>query len=298
MSDAEIEATVAKSFQKQNAQGDAKPQSWSEKLGLHEPTASVPVGLARGMATGAVDLAQGVTSGAARTLYNAVDAGNWMRGKLGMQQYQPNESIRAAATQSPDTLSGNIGRGLEMGAEMAMPVGAAADAVPQAGRAGQLFQKVMSVAESEPVDISKAGDVALRIQDLASRGGSMPKAVRDFLRRATDPEQGPLLYKEGRDFASNISRLSADEAQRLSPVMKRELGNLRVTLNSALQQTANKVGVGGEYAAAMREYARAAKLRGVADAVIEGAKKAALPLTAGGAGYYAVQKAKDILSGE
>lgn len=64
------------------------------------------------------------------------------------------------------------------------------------------------------VDITAPGNKALEIVDYASSGGTMPKVVRDFIRRTTDPNQGSLTYEEARQFYSNASsRLSAEEAQ-------------------------------------------------------------------------------------
>ena len=111
----------------------------------------------------------------------------------------------------------------------------------------------MGAAEHLPVNVNDAGQVALRIQDLAQRGGSMPQAVRQFLARVTDPDQGQLTFGEARDFASNISRLSANETQRLTPVIAREVATMRVALNQSLAQTAGQAGKGAEYAQAMTE---------------------------------------------
>ena len=51
------------------------------------------------------------------------------------------------------------------------------------------------------------------IGDCRRSGGTMPKVLRDFIKRTTDPNQGPLTYEEARQFYSNAStRLSAEEA--------------------------------------------------------------------------------------
>lgn len=141
---------------------------------------------------------------------------------------------------------------------------AAVAAVPTRARAGQKFQQVMQAVGDKPVDIARTGDAALRISQLAERGGSMPKAIRDFLRRATDPSKGDITYKEARDFYSNISRLSADEAKRLTPVVRKELGDLRVALDQALAKTAASGGQERVYRAAMREYRIASRTRELA----------------------------------
>lgn len=190
-----------------------------------------------------------------------------------------------------------IGGGLEGLAEMAVPVGEAAAAIPTTAKAGAKFQAVMGAAKNVAVDMAKPGDVALRISQLAERGGSMPKAVRDLLKRATDPAKGPITYQEARDFASNISRISADEFNRLTPVIKREMGDLRVSLNGAIAQAAEKAGKGAEYKSAMREYAHAMQIRDAMDSVLEGAKKALPWATGVGAGTYAINKLYHLWSG-
>jgi hypothetical protein len=84
------------------------------------------------------------------------------------------------------------------------------------------------------VDITTPGNTALDIADYASKGGSMPKVVRDFSKRKTDPNQGPLAYGEARQFYSNASsRLSAEEAQRLAPQAKRLLSQFTSHLGNA-----------------------------------------------------------------
>lgn len=181
------------------------------------------------------------------------------------------------------------GKGLEFLAETAIPITKGAQvvkgALPSTARAGAGFEQVMRHAHSMPVDVSRAGDVALRIQELADRGGSMPMVVRKFLRRVTDPNMGDLTYREARDFYHNISRLSANEYQRLTPVVQREVGALRVALNDALTKTAEAAGKGNDYRSAMAEYRNAARGREMVETVGSAAKKAAVTGTIGAAGY-------------
>jgi hypothetical protein len=115
----------------------------------------------------------------------------------------------------------------------------------------------------------------------------MPKVVRDFLRRSTDPNKPPITYEEARDFYSNISRLSANEFQRLTPALTREVGKLRVALNRALEGAAGTVGKGAEYQAAMNEYRRAASWRELADSAMKYGKKAAITGALGTTAYGA-----------
>lgn len=205
-------------------------------------------------------------------------------------------AVPFAGVEQPESLPGYAGRASGEAALLAVPVGkavgAVAKALPNAARAGVKFQRVMGAAGDVPLNLARPGDSALRIMQLAERGGTMPKVVRDLLRRATDPNKGPLLFREGRDFYHNISRLSADEFKRLTPVVKREIVKLRLALNDSLTQAASTVGEGGTYSGAMKEYANAARLHEFADMM----KKWALPAGAGGAAaLYGKRKVSELL---
>lgn len=256
-----------------------------------------------GSALNPVEVGKGIVKGAGRT---AVDLGalvqqipgvsqgvDWLYGTPGLSaQAFPaaREALRA------QNLPQQIGGGLETAAELALPIGRVTKttiaAIPRAGRAAQTFQRVMSAAKDVPIDISEAGNVALRIQQLAERGGTMPTAVRKFLLRATDPAKGDLSYQEARDFASNISRLSSDEFNRLTQVIKDQLIKLRVALNAANLRAASQVGHGADYAAAMKEYVQAKRLEDAWHTIWQGTKRA-LPYV--GAAAVGGQVAKDML---
>jgi hypothetical protein len=175
--------------------------------------------------------------------------------------------------------------------------------VPNAARAGQRFQNVMAAAKSIPVDTNAAGQVGLRIQEIASRGGgTMPRPVSQFLNWITDPQKPPMDYEVARDFASGISKLSANEMGRLSPVVAREVAGLRVALNKAVADAAGKAGQGAEYAKAMTEYARSKQIENGIDAVVQGAKRA-LPYAlgagaAGASGYWLTKHLTNLLGGD
>jgi hypothetical protein len=161
--------------------------------------------------------------------------------------------------------AGNFGAGnadaLSLAAQTLGP-GAAArgwSAIPRTARAASALDDVAQVAAHVPIDITDVGDAALRTRDLASSGGSMPKVVSDFIKRATDPNRGPITFSEARDFYSNATRLSADEYGRLTPVMKRQVAEFTKSLGDALQDAAAQVGKGDAYSQAIREYGDAAK---------------------------------------
>jgi methyl-accepting chemotaxis protein len=114
----------------------------------------------------------------------------------------------------------------------------------------------------------------------------MPMVVRKFLGRITDPAKTDLTYEEARDFASNISRLSADEYGRLTPVVAREVASLRATLNRSIADAAAKVGKLAEYRSAMREYAQAMHLQEMISDAAAGVKRALPYATAATAGSW------------
>lgn len=250
------------------------------------------------------DVATGVVKGAAHT---AIDLGQLVHLIPGVSSGvdalygSPGLSAKAFPSARESTAYSNgaqtAGGVLETLAELATPVTKAANAVPSAARAGRAFQTVMSAAKDVPLDVEAPGQVALRIQQLADRGASMPQAVRKLLLRITDPSKADLTYAEARDFASNISRLSANDMQRLSPVVAREVANLRVTLNAEVAKAAESAGKGAEYAAAMKEYAQAMKWREALSSMWDGAKQAIPYASGGGAAYYIAKKLKEAVSG-
>lgn len=257
---------------------------------------------ARTWADTASDVATGFAKGAARTAVNLGQLVHMLPGvtpTVDALYGQPGLSDAAFTDARQRTTSTNtpqmIGGGLEAIAELATPIAKGVNAIPRVARAGEKFQSVMAAARTLPVDVQEPGTVALRISELADRGGSMPMAVRKFIGRVTDPAKAPLNYEEARDFASNISRLSANEYQRLTPVIAREVASLRVSLNESIANTAKAAGKLDEYRSAMKEYAQAMKLRDAIGAVVEGAKKSAPFATAAGAGYWLTSKLRGML---
>jgi hypothetical protein len=263
-----------------------KSRTWADRAGMNEPTSSMLTGFLRGAGAGALDLLQGAAANVTGQLNTKLDAENVTRKEGGLK-----ETATAPRVEQPEGLSGAVGAALPMVGEAMIggaPVAKGAyNAIPRAARAGEKFQQVSAAAKDVVVETKEIGDAALRIYQLSERGGSMPKAVRDLLKRVTDPAKPGMAYPEARDFASNISRLSADEMQRLTPVMKREVAQLSAALNKANAEAAKAAGKGAEYKSAMREYAKAKQLSDAMDVVIKRAKQAALPAAGlGGAAYW------------
>lgn len=162
--------------------------------------------------------------------------------------------------------------------------------VPTRAKAGRLFEDVMGAAADRPVTLTRSGDQLLRVRELADNGTSMPQAAGKLLRRVTDPEAGPLTYRTARDFASNISRASANETMRLSPNMQREMGILSPLLNADVGDTAMAAGKGPEYIKAMKMYSQASRNAATAKSIGKFALKYAPPLVVGGYGAAKILK--------
>jgi hypothetical protein len=229
----------------------------------------------------------GAMKGAAHTGLDAVSAvaGSRMLPGLTPESLPPEALDRARAATAYSNLGQQVGGGLETAAEIAMPVAKGIEAIPSAARAGERFQSVARVANQVPIDVSAPGDVALRIADLAQRGGGTnwgPPPVRQFIQYVTDPKKPPMTYEVARDFASNISRLSTKDLASIPPAMMREIAGLRVTLNKSVAEAAQTAGKGTEYVKAMTEYAKAKQLQGAIEDALAGAKKA-LPYAGAGA---------------
>ncbi len=183
--------------------------------------------------------------------------------------------------------SENFGAGaadlVSLGAMLFGPklLGKGVDALPSKARAIEGFRDVEAAAGHVPINISpELSEVVLRTKDLASRGQSMPRVINQFLARVSDPRLPDLSYSEARDFVSAASsRLSAEEAQRLTPSMRNQLARFTAELNKSITDAAASVGKGDAYTAAREGYAQAARWQDRAqtlrDTAVSGLKKTA-----------------------
>jgi hypothetical protein len=101
-----------------------------------------------------------------------------------------------------------------------------------------------------------------------------------------DPKGDPITYGEAKDFQSNISSLSADEKMSLKPNTKRLLGQLNQDLKGSLEDAADTVGKGDQFADAMKEYHDAMTIKGMTDT----AKEMAIKTIMTGLGLSALKK--------
>ena len=153
----------------------------------------------------------------------------------------------------------------------------AADAVvPSTARAGKKLEDVMSAARNVPIKPGEPTAEAFRGKEIASRGGQLPKILRDFVRRTSDPEAPPITYEEGRDFYTN-ARLAMSEYLQTKPNMWRQVTIFKNALGNAISDAAHEVGKGSEYLSGMAEYRRAKRMQDL----IQAAAKIGIPLAIG-----------------
>lgn len=132
------------------------------------------------------------------------------------------------------------------------------------------FADVMAAARNEPVNVTSNLSQALdRYGQLVDAGGGRSTAVSKLLNRITSPDAPPLTYREARDFYSNLTRLSADEFGRLTPVMQAQVTKVTQALGESIGQTANSVGKGDQLAEAMKQYKYGAQGEKLADKAIK-----------------------------
>lgn len=173
--------------------------------------------------------------------------------------------------------------GESLGSQPSNPAGA--DLLKQS--ASQRFSALDSSIPNNPVAVTNELSSALsRYQQLVERGGSRSLTVSKLLNRVTNPQAGPLSYTEARDFYSNLSRLSSNEFNNLTPKMQAQVGKITQELGKSIQQTTNQAGMGETYSDAMRMRREASSYANRQDAVAGYTKqliKYGIPATLAGA---------------
>lgn len=149
--------------------------------------------------------------------------------------------------------------------------------LPSFGKAKALFQQVDAAAAKVPVDVGPAQDVAFEAQQLAKAGTYLPKVMRDFINETTNAKNPNMTFDRARQFASNASKLSAAESMATKPAMRAKVAEFADTLRTATNDAAENAGVGDQFDAAMKEYARAGGFRSTKEAALDAIKKKIIP---------------------
>ena len=188
------------------------------------------------------------------------------------------EAVGSEAMEHPAQAIGNLVGGAVLGGAADAAGAPLLAKIPTRAKAGAMFQNVMAKAGDQPVWMQNSGAELNRALELADRGGTKPTTVSKLARRVGNVNNAPMNYGEARDFATNLSDLSADEKMALKPVMRRQVGKLSRAFNQDVGDAASRAGVGDQYTQAMRDYARASQLRNAATT----AAKWAVPVAVGG----------------
>ena len=196
----------------------------------------------------------------------------------------PSDDEFAQAAQGAGANLGSVLLG-EGAMKAAGPVGDFMDIIkkkiPSAARAGAKLDVVKGAAGDIPIDLTEAQIPVERAQELRQRGSSMPKVLNDFRRNRNALTGSPefadqMTYTEGRDFASNAGRLSADETSRMTPPMQAQVSQFAKAMKAANREAAEKVGMGELYDEAMKEYRQAKTIEDATDVLKKWAVKAAI----------------------
>lgn len=165
------------------------------------------------------------------------------------------------------------------------------DALPSEARASANFDKVATVANKLPVDVSEAMKAALEADRLHSNGArEVPPAIRAIMEKG---QNGSIPYEDARQIYSNAIDPDVTSRQGMNRAMKRQVTASTKALDKSIRSTTNDAGVGTEYADAMSEFRRAKTMKSVGNVLLNSAKAAAF----GGAGYYLLRDLLNASSG-
>lgn len=162
--------------------------------------------------------------------------------------------------------------------------------IPNKDWAGKAIGIVEQAAKDQSLKVSPdaSGRVAMRINDIAKSGASLPPPVKAFVNRITKlAGKGPIDFQEARDIYSNATgRLSQDDINKLTPKMAFYLGQFARALHQDITASATTIGQGPLYQEAMQNYAQASKMQAL---LARGAKYGAAT-AAGALGYEGAKR--------
>lgn len=187
---------------------------------------------------------------------------------------------------------------LGVGPGLAEGAGAIENAIPSAERAGQSFKELKGAIGNHTVPITdRIADTLAEIKEASDTGSTLPSVINKFVTRIADVDEGPLTYKEARQFYSNVSDLSASERMATKLKDLRLVNLFKYALGDSIAQTTDNAGRLEQYQNTMKEYAQAKKLGNAVDTAKSIATKAAITAGAGATGYAGYKVLRD-LSGQ
>jgi hypothetical protein len=182
-----------------------------------------------------------------------------------------------------------IGPGLAEGAS------AIQNAIPSAEKAGQTFQELKGAIGNHTVAVTdRMADTLSEIKSAVDTGSTLPSVINKFVTRIADTDEGPLTYKEARQFYSNVSDLSASEKMASKGKDLRLINMFKYALGDSISQTADSAGRLQDYQQAMSQYSSAKKIENAVETAKEIATKAGITAATGAAGYAGYRAIRDI----
>ena len=228
---------------------------------------------------------------------------------LGPTAAQPGEGLKPQPTALGNAaqfvgMAGSTAAGLMGPTEGASAAEAVSKALPTTSTQGasQAFQELKGTIGTHSVAMTdRLANSLADIKDAVDTGSTLPSVINKFVTRIADTDEGPLTYKEARQFYSNVSTLSASEKMATKGNDLRLLQEFKHALGETIGDTADNAGRLQQYQGAMSDFANAKQWQGRADIVKNVAKKAVIRTIEGGlatAGGYGVWRALKDLAGE
>ena len=191
---------------------------------------------------------------------------------------------------------GREGMQLGIGPGMAEGAGMAAEAIPSAERAGKTFKELQGAIGTHTVAMTeKLSDALAEIKDAVDTGSNLPPVINKFVTRIANVEEGPLTYKEARQFYHNVSDLSASERMAAKGNDLRLINNFKHALGDTVAQTAQDAGRLDAYRSAMSEFHNAKALSEKLDTVKKVAARYAIPALIGAGGYAGLKTVGELM---
>jgi len=209
----------------------------------------------------------------------------------GLTSAQPGEGLKPQPTALGSAaqfagMAGTVASGLMGPTEGAAGAEAISKAIPSTERAGQAFKELQGAIGNHTVAMTdRLANSLADIKDAVDTGSTLPQVINKFVTRIADLDEGPLTYKEARQFYSNVSDLSASERMASKGKDLRLINEFRHALGETVGDTANSADLLSKYQGAMSEYSGAKRLEQMYENAKDVVKKAALPIALGAGGY-------------
>lgn len=224
----------------------------------------------------------------------------WDEVKRGLTAAQPGEGLKPQPTTLASAaqyagMVGTVASQLMPAPEAAAGSGAIERALPSTERAGKVFQELKGAIGDHSVHMTdRLANALADVKDAVDTGSTLPSVINKFVNRITSLEEGPLTYKEARQFYSNVSDLSASERMASKGNDLRLIQEFKHALGETISSTAENAGRLQQYQGAMSEFASAKRMADRVDTAKNIAIKAIVPAVLGYGGVKALGYLRDI----